>query len=64
MKIYESKVIGKGRKIVDILFHKTFKNKRTFYHYYGIRNINNIKNTILKRFVCVLCMISLALVMR
>ena len=30
MKIYESKVIGKGRKIVNILFHKTFKNKRTF----------------------------------
>ena len=55
MKIYESKVIGKGQKIVNILFHKTFKNKRTFYHYYWIKNINNIKSTIKKRFVCVLC---------
>ena len=64
MKIYESKVIGKGQKIVNILFHKTFKNKRTFYHYYWIKNINNIKSTIKNAMSVFFATISLALVMR
>ena len=55
MKIYEHKEIGKGGKIINILFHKTFKNKKSYYHYFWIKNINNIKKTIKKRFVCVVC---------
>ena len=43
MKIYEYKVIGKGRKIINLLFHKSYKNKKSFYHYFWIKNINNIK---------------------
>ena len=30
MKIYEYKVIGKGRKIINLLFHKSYKNKNHF----------------------------------
>ena len=43
MKIYEYRVIGKGRKIINLLFHKSYKNKKSFYHYFWIKNINNIK---------------------
>ena len=46
MRIYENKIIGKGKITVNILFHKTYKDKKTFYHYFWIKNINNIKNTI------------------
>ena len=55
MRIYESKIIGKGKITVNLLFHKTYKDKKTFYHYFWIKNINNIKNTIKKHFVCVIC---------
>ena len=55
MKIYEYKVIGKGRKIINLLFHKSYKNKKSFYHYFWIKNINNIKKTIKRRFVCDVC---------
>ena len=55
MKIYEHKVVGKGRKIINILFHKSYKNKRSYYHYFWIKNINNIKTSIKKQFVCVVC---------
>ena len=44
MKIFEHRKFGKGRKIVNILFHKTYKNKKSYYYYYfWIKNINNIK---------------------
>ena len=43
MKIYEYRIIGKGRKIINLLFHKSYKNKKSFYHYFWIKNINNIK---------------------
>ena len=63
MKIYEHKEIGKGGKIINILFHKTFKNKKSYYHYFWIKNINNIKKQS-KKDLSVLCvMISLVLVM-
>jgi len=55
MKIYEHKVIGKGRKIINILFHKRYKNKQSYYHYFWIKNINNIKKSFKKHFVCVVC---------
>ena len=64
MKIYEHKEIGKGGKIINILFHKTFKNKKSYYHYFWIKNINNIKKKQSKKDLFVLCvMISLVLVM-
>ena len=53
MKIYEHKVVGKGRKIINILFHKSYKNKRSYYHYFWMKNINNIKTSI-KNSLCVL----------
>jgi len=28
MKIYEYRIIGKGRKIINLLFHKYYKNKK------------------------------------
>ena len=43
MKIYEYRIIGKGRKIINLLFHKSYKNRKSFYHYFWIKNINNIK---------------------
>ena len=43
MQIYEYRIIGKGRKIINLLFHKSYKNKKSFYHYFWIKNINNIK---------------------
>ena len=55
MKIYEHKVIGKGRKIINLLFHKQYKNKQSYYHYFWIKNINNIKKSFKKHFVCVVC---------
>ena len=55
MKIYEHKVIGKGRKIINLLFHKRYKNKQSYYHYFWIKNINNIKKSFKKHFVCVVC---------
>ena len=62
MKIYEHKVIGKGRKTINLLFHKSYKNKKSYYHYFWIKNLNNIKKT-LKKILCVLyVMINLAVV--
>ena len=55
MKIYEYKVFGKGHKIINILFHKSYKKKRSFYHVFLIKNINNITKSIKKKFVCVIC---------
>ena len=55
MKIFEHRKIGTGRKVINILFHKTYKDKKSCYHYFWIKNLNNIKNTIKKRFVCVVC---------
>ena len=53
MKIYEHKVIGKGPKIINLLFHKRYKNKQSYYHYFWIKNINNIKKSF-KNILCVL----------
>ena len=43
MQIYEYRIIGKGHKVINLLFHKSYKNKKSFYHYFWIKNINNIK---------------------
>jgi len=51
MKIYEHKLIGKGSRIINVLFHKSYKNKKSFYHYFWLKNLNNIKRC----FVCVIC---------
>ena len=55
MKIFEHRKFGKGRKIVNILFHKTYKNKKSYYYYFWIKNINNIKKTLSRNFVCTVC---------
>ena len=55
MKIYEHKVIGKGKKIINILFHKSYIKKKSFYHYFWLKNINNIQKKFKKGFVCVIC---------
>ena len=55
MKIFEHKEIGKGKKIINVLFHKTYKGKKSYYHYFWVKNLNNIKKTIKKSFVCVVC---------
>ena len=54
MKIYEYRIIGKGRKIINLLFHKSYKNKKSFYHYFWIKNISNIKKQ-LKGGLFVMC---------
>ena len=55
MKIYSGKIIGSGKKIINILFHKTYKNKKSQYHFFWIKNINNIKNTTKQSYVCTIC---------
>ena len=55
MKIFEYKVFGKGRQTINILFHKSYRNKKSFYRYFWIKNINNIKRCSKKSFVCVIC---------
>jgi hypothetical protein len=37
------------------LFHKSYKNKKSFYQYFWIKNLNNIKNEIKKSYVCTIC---------
>jgi len=44
MKIYEYRVIGKCRKIINLLFHKSYNNKKTFYHYFWIKMSIILKN--------------------
>ena len=34
MKIFDYKTIGKGKNIINILFHKVYKNKKSVYHYF------------------------------
>ena len=46
MKIYEHKVIGKGKKIINISFHKSYIKKKSFYHCFWLKNINNIQKKI------------------
>ena len=48
MKIFEHRKMGKGKKLINILFHKTYKGKKSYYHYFWIKNLNNIKKTIKK----------------
>ena len=43
MQIYEYRSIGKGHKIVNLLFHKSDQNIKSFYHKFWIKYINNIK---------------------
>ena len=59
MKIFEHKKVGKGRKIVNILFHKTYKNKKSYYHYFWIKNINNIKKQLKENYFVQYVMINL-----
>lgn len=35
MRIYETKIIGKGKITVNILFHKTYKDKKHFIITFG-----------------------------
>ena len=55
MKIFEHRKIGTRRKVINILFHKIYKDKKSCCHYFWTKNLNNIKNTIKKRFVRVVC---------
>ena len=48
MRIYEYKVIGKNRQVINISFHKAYKTKKTLYHYFWLKNLNNIKQNIKK----------------
>ena len=54
MKIYEPKVIEKGRKIINLLFHKSYKNKKSCYHYFWIK-ISIILKKQLKGGLFVMC---------
>ena len=37
MKIFEYKVFGKGRQTINILFHKSYKKKKSIYRYFWIK---------------------------
>ena len=52
MQIFEYKVFGRGRKTINILFHKSYKKKKSIYRYFWIKNINNIKKHPKKFFMC------------
>ena len=45
MKIFNYKTIGKGKNIINILFHKAYKKKKSVYHYFWLKSLNNIKKT-------------------
>ena len=34
MQIYQTKVIGKGSNIINLLFHKIYKHRNTYYVYF------------------------------
>ena len=36
MKIFNYKTIGKGKNLINILFHKVYKNKKSMYHHYWL----------------------------
>ena len=55
MHIYETKVIGRGTNIINILFHKIYKRKKTYYVYFWIKNINSIKRDLKQSYVCMIC---------
>ena len=55
MHIYETKVIGKGSNIINILFHKIYKRKKTYYVYFWIKYINSIKRDLKQSYVCMIC---------
>ncbi len=55
MQIYNTKIIGTGSKIINILFHKIYKNKKSYYIYFWIKNINSIKKEFRRKHVCTIC---------
>ena len=55
MRIYEYKVIRKGSQVINILFHKYYRNKKTLYRYFWLKNLNNISQNVKRSFVCVIC---------
>ena len=55
MKIFDYKIIGKGINVINVLFHKTYKNKKSFYSYFWLKSLHNIKKDIKKSFVCEIC---------
>ena len=55
MKIFNYKTIGKGKNIINILFHKVYKNKKSVYHYFWLKSLNNIKKDIKTSYVCDIC---------
>ena len=44
MQIYEYRTIGKGHKIINLLFHKSYKNEKSFHHYFWIKISIILKN--------------------
>ena len=55
MKIYNTKILGKWNKIINILFHKVYKNKKIILPLFLDKNVNNIKKDVKKSFVCIIC---------
>ena len=55
MQIYETRIIGKGLSIINVLFHKIYKNKKTYYVYFWIKHINSIKINFKQSYVCMIC---------
>ena len=47
--------MGKGLQVINMLFHKSYKNKKSLYHYFWLKNLNNITKNVKKSFVCVIC---------
>ena len=45
----------KRKQVINILFHKSYRNKKSFYQYFWIKNINNVNNKAKKSYVCSIC---------
>ena len=55
MQIYQTKILGKGSNIINILFHKIYKRKKTYYVYFWMKCINSIKRDLKQSYVCMIC---------
>ena len=55
MQIYHTKIIGKGSSIINILFRKIYKHKKSYYVYFWIKHINSIKRDLKQSYVCTIC---------
>ena len=55
MNIFNYSTIGKGKNIINILFHKVYKNEKSVYHYFWLKSLNNIKKDTKTSYVCDIC---------